>query len=119
EGAADVPEDEEHREDRDDDLLPHGAGERVYGPFDEPRPVVGGHDANARRQRWLEFLDLVFDSLGDGERVFAVPHQDDAAADLAAILLEDAPAELLAELHHGDIPHADRGAARIPAEDGV
>ena len=65
-------------------------------------------------QARLQFLDLLLDSLGDGQRVLAVPHQHDAADDFVAVLLVDAAAELRAQLHDGDGLDVDRRAARPP-----
>ena len=51
-------------------------------------------------------------ALGDGQRVLAVAHHDGAADDLVAVLLEDAAAELGAELHGGHVLDVDRRARR-------
>src|SRR5262249_29687017 len=92
--------------------------EGVDGPADEPGAVVGRDDAHALGQAGLQLLDLLLDALGDGQRVLAVPHQDHAAGDLVAVLLEDAAAELLAELHDGHVADVDRLATAL-LDDGV
>ena len=63
EHAADVHQDEQDGERRDDHLVPHDLGERVDRPVDEPRAVVGRDDLHARRQARLQLLDLVLDAL--------------------------------------------------------
>src|SRR5207253_2194742 len=62
----------------------------------------------------MEILDLLLDSLGDGEGVLPVPHQDDAADHLVAVLLEDAAAELCAHLDRGDVLDVDGRACVLP-----
>ena len=98
--------------------MPHHFGQRVDGAVDEARAVVRGHDADAGRQTGLQLLDLVFDAQGDGERVFTVPHHDDAPGDLVAVLFVDAAAELRAELDGGDVLDVD-GDAVVFLDDDV
>ena len=69
-------------------------------------------------QARLQLLDLLLDALGDGQRILAVPHQHDAAGHFVAVLLEDAAAELRAELHGGDVLDVDRRAVDL-LDDGV
>ena len=64
-------------------------------------------------QAGLQLLDLLLDALGDGQRILAVAHQHDAAVDFVAVLLEDAAAELRAELHRGDVLDVDRRAVDL------
>src|SRR5262249_47760935 len=102
----------------DEHLVPHDAREGVDGPVDEPGAVVGRYDAHALGQAGLKLLDLLLDGLGHGERVPAVAHQHGAAGDLVAVLLEDAAADLRAELHDRHVPDVNRGAAAL-LDDGV
>ena len=99
------------RSERHGDVEPGDAGERVDGAVDEAGAVVGGDDVDARRQGGLQFLDLLLDAIGDGQRVFAEAHHDGAADGLVAVLLEDAAAELRADLHRGHVLDVDRRAA--------
>ena len=64
--------------------------------MDEAGAVVGGDDVDARGQAGLQFLDLLFDAVGDGQWVLAVAHHHRAADGLVAVFLEDAAAELRA-----------------------
>ena len=72
--------------------------------------VVGGDDSHARRQARLEFDDLGPEPAGHLQGVFAVPHQDDAAHRLAAVLVEDAAPRGTAERHGRHVRKRDRRA---------
>ena len=66
--------------------------------------VVGRDDAHAFGQRRLDFLQLLFDAIDDGERVLAVAHHDDAADDFAfAVQFGDAAPDVRAEMHRADV----------------
>ena len=83
--------------------------------LDQRRAVVERDDPNAARQAGLKLADLGLDAARDLERVFAVGHQDHAAGDLVAVLLEDAAAEAGAERDVGDLGEPDRAAIRRAA----
>ena len=63
ERAADVQQDQEDGDGGDDHLVPHDLGQRVDGPGDQPRAVVGRDDAHALGQARLQLLDLLLDAL--------------------------------------------------------
>src|SRR5262249_36011737 len=75
-------------------------------------------DAHAFGEARLQFPDLLLDPLGDGERILTVAHEDHAARDLVAVLLEDAAAELGPQLYRGDVLDEDGGAVDL-LDDGV
>src|SRR5437868_6346764 len=79
----------------------------------QARAIIGGDDVNAVGQTGLKFLDALFDTFGDGQRVFAVSHQHDATSDFVAIFFIDAAAKLRAEMHAGDIANVDRSAVDL------
>ena len=118
EHAADVRQDQQDGNGRNDHLVPHDLGQRVNRAVDQPRPVVGGDDMDAFGETGLQLLNLLLDEFRDGERVLAVPHQHDAPHNFAAIFLVDAAAELRPELHGRDgldkdgraVHFADHGA---------
>ncbi len=87
--------------------------QRVDGPVDQSRAIVGGDDMNARRQPRLQFLDLLLDPLGDSQRILAVTHQHGAARHFVAVLFVNAAAELRAQLHRGHVLD-DRSVCRRP-----
>src|SRR5262245_24846555 len=92
EHRADVHEDKQDGDRGDDNLMPHHLDKCVQGTMNESGAVIGGNDADALGQGGLQLLNLRLDALGDGERVFPVPHHDDAARVFAAVLLENAAA---------------------------
>ncbi len=95
-------------------------GQRVDGPFDQPRAVVEGHDAHALGQPGLKLHDLLLDPLGDGQRVLAVAHHHHRADGFVAVLFQHAAAELAAPADRGQIRHVDgRAASRIDLDDDV
>ncbi len=66
---------------------------------------------HALRQRRFDFLDFLFDTIDDVERVLAVTHHHDAADGLAfAVQLRDAAPDVAAEMHGADVLHVNRRA---------
>ena len=100
----------QHAERRRDHRLDDRAGDRADRPLDQRRAVVERDDPHARRQAGLQLADLGLDPARDLERVLAVGHQDHAAGDLVAVLLEDAPAEARARSR----PSATSASRTVP-----
>ena len=104
ERRAHVPEEHDADQRDDDAFLDQLFAQRVDGVMDQFAAVVGRHDSHALGQRRLDFLQLLFDAVDDGERIFAVAHDDDAADDFAlAVQLRDAAPDVRAEMHGADV----------------
>ena len=109
-------EEDDHQRD-DDRLLDQGATQRADRLFDEPGPVIGWDDHDTGRERPFDLPQLRLDTANDVQRIFAVPHDDDAADHLtAAVELRDAPADVRAKSHVSDVRHPDRRASQIGAK---
>jgi hypothetical protein len=108
ERAADVREEHEHDERRDDQFLDDRLPQGADGPVDQCRAVVGRLDDHARRQAVLELEELCLSVLDDLERVLAEARDDDAADGFArAVQLTDAATHLAADLHGRDLTEQD------------
>ena len=84
---------DQHAQRGRDHGLDDRAGDGADRPLDQRSAVVERDDPDAARQADLQLADLRLDPARDLERVLAVGHQDHAAGDLVAVLLQDAPAE--------------------------
>ncbi len=87
-------------------------------PGDELGAVVGGNDAHAFGQGWLQLLDFLLDPLSDGEGILAVAHEDDAAHHFVAVFFVNPAAKLGAELDDRHVLDINRRAARF-LDEGV
>ena len=98
--------DQEDDTDQGDDETFHQqlVAQVVDGPFDQARPIVGRNDLHALRQARLERLQLLLDVPDDLHGVLAVPHDDDAADDLAlAVPFRQSPPKFRSRRDPGDL----------------
>ena len=111
-GRAQVQQEEQDDEARDDRLLGQSLLERVDRLVDDGRAVVEGDDPDLRDaavgqrlagQAGRELGDLLLDPLDHRARVLAVAHEHHAADGLDAGLVQRAAAEVRAELHRGHV----------------
>ena len=111
-------EQEDDDDDGDDDrLFDQRVAQRANRFADQSRTIVGGDDLDARRHRRLDFLQLRFHPVNDVQRVFAEPHDDDAAHRLAfAVQLRDATTDVRAEPDLRHVAHANGRASRVRPE---
>ena len=100
-----------------DALLHQLLAQNRNGPQDQVRPVIGRDYPDALRQRWFDLFQARFHPLDDAQRVLTGPHDDHAPDGLPLpVQLGDATALLRSQLHPGDVPDEDRGAAAIRAD---
>src|ERR1700739_270795 len=77
--AAEVQQEDDMRERDQDDLLNQRMPERIDGGLDQLRSVVKRNYMHARRQAWLDLLDLLFYAVDHFLRILASPCHDYAA----------------------------------------
>ena len=93
----------------DDKFLQQLEAEVFNGALYQNRAVIGWHNLYAWRQTALQGFDLFFDRRNGFQRVFARPHDDDAASRFTlAIQLADTTPHLGAELYARYITQAHR-----------
>ena len=89
--------------------LDHLIAERINGPVDQLRPVIGGDDLHPFRQRGLDLFDLLLYAFNDRQHVLAESNDHDPAHGLTlAVEVRHAAPDLGAELDRADVPEQDR-----------
>ena len=117
ERRAHVEEEHEDHQRHDDDFLHERVAQGHDRVADEPRSVVGGHDAHAGRKRLLDVGEPLLDAVDHAEGVLAEPHHDDAADDLALAVEVGRPAaQVGAHADARDVLDAQRRPARVGAD---
>ena len=113
-----MPEEDDVRESHEDDFLGERVLERVNRAVNQLAAVVERADAHARWQARRKLRDALLDSLDDGLRVFARPHDDGAADDFMPVHVERAAPEVAADLHGGEVFEINgRALARLHGDE--
>src|SRR5712692_10810138 len=86
------------------------AFEGVRGPLNQLRAVVERNNVDAGRQTLLQRADLLLDGVDHFKRVHTIARNDDPTHRFFAILVQDARAKRVAELHIGNVLNVDRNS---------
>ena len=115
-----VPEEDQDDQADDDDFQQQFFFERVDGPLDQRRAVVGGDDLDALGQRRLDLFQLLLDPLDDVQGVLAGPHDDDAAHRVAfAVEVGDAAADFRSQGDGAEVLDQDRRSLLVRSDDDL
>src|SRR5581483_5847345 len=123
--AAQVQQEQQHDDAHDDGFLGERLGEGVHRFVDDVGAVGNGDDPDGDLvavgqhdlQPGLDVLDAFLEAADDCKRVLAETHEHDAANGFAAGVVENAAAEVGAELNRGHVLDEDRGAGLLAQDD--
>jgi hypothetical protein len=116
----DVPQEDQDDEADDQHLQQQLVLQVVDRALDQVRPVVGGDDPDALRQRGLDLREPRLDAVDHGACVLGVPHHDDAADGVAqAVEIADAAPDLGSERDLSHVAEQHGRAALVRLQDDL